>query len=208
MNKRIITMSLIIVIFALFINMHSFQEIIPLKKSLESFTVNWKGWIGKDYYFDNIILEKLNVSDYIMREYRRGNDRVSLYVGYYSSQKEGALIHSPKHCLPGSGWYKLSEKQRVMKIDGLGDVTFIEAVYQKGEEKEIFYYWYKMKNKYITNEYILKLYMIINSLKYGRNDAAFLRLSTVINEDMNDATRAIDDFMIDFVPLFQDYLPE
>jgi EpsI family protein len=188
--------------------MYSFQEIIPLKQPLDSFPVNLKGWIGKDHYFDNIILEKLNVSEYILREYGRGNDRVSLYIGYYSSQKQGAQIHSPKHCLPGSGWYKISKKQKVMNIDGVGDVSFIEAVYQKGEEKEMFIYWYKMKNIYITNEYILKLYMILNSLKYGRNDAAFLRLSTVAAVDMNDASRAIEDFMVDFVPLLQDYLPE
>jgi EpsI family protein len=181
---------------------------VPLKKAFSGFPLQWNGWVGKVHNFDDVILEKLRVSEYILREYKKGPDRVSLYIGYYSTQREGAQIHSPKHCLPGGGWFKVSENIRTLDIDNIGNVSFIEAVYQKGDGKEVFIYWYKMKNTYITNEYKLKLYMVLNSLLYGRNDAAFIRLSMPVTDNVEDSVYTIEDFMRDFLPLLKDYLPE
>ena len=65
-----------------------------------------------------------------------------------------------------------------------------------------------MKDAYITNEYFLKLYMILNSLRYSRNDAAFVRLLSVVTGETNDASLLIDNFKSDFLPLLKDYLPE
>lgn len=208
MNKRILIVSLIIFSFALYVNIFPFHEIIPPKRAFADFPVNWNGWTGKIYQFDDVVLDKLRVKEYILREYTKGSDRVILYVGYYDSQKEGAQIHSPKHCLPGGGWLKLSEKERSLDIDGTGKVKFIEAIYQKGEDMELFIYGYKIKNAYITNEYILKLYMVVNSLRYGRNDAAFIRFSSPIMKNAEYTTHLIEDALRDFLPLLKDYLPE
>lgn len=208
MNKRVLISSVLILLFALYVNLNSFQEVIPLKKPLDDFPLTWKGWSGSDHFFDEIILDKLRVSEYIMREYRKGDDKVSIYIGYYGSQKKGVQIHSPKHCLPAGGWFMISEASRSLNIEGVGDLNLVQAIYQKGETKEVFYYWYQMKNQYITNEYVLKLYMIINSLRYRRNDAAFIRLSSTVSGDMEDTIQSIDDFMIAFLPLLKDYLPE
>lgn len=208
MNKRILIISIIISLFALYLNVFPFHEVVPLKKAFADFPLNWKGWGGKIYHFEDAILNKLRVKEYMLREYRKGTDRFILYVGYYGTQKEGAQIHSPKHCLPGSGWLKLSERKRSLNIDGVGKVSFVEAIYQKSEDKELFIYWYKMKNAYITNEYVLKLYMILNSLRYRRNDAAFIRFSAPVTKNAEDTTHSIEDFMKDFLPLLKDFLPD
>ncbi len=208
MNKRIIIMSVIIFLFALYLNSVSFHERVPLKKTLDDFPLAWQGWEGKIYQFDDVILEKLRVNEYMSRAYRKGDDSINLYVGYYGTQREGAQIHSPKHCLPGSGWFKLSERERRLQVNGADEVKFIEAVYQKGAEKELFIYWYKMKDVYITNDYILKLYMIINSLKYRRNDAAFIRISTPVSKGVEETEHLVESAIRDFLPLLKDYLPE
>lgn len=187
--------------------MFPFHKIIPLKKALDNFPLNVEGWRGKIYYFDDAVLDKLRAEEYILREYTKGSDRVTLYVGYYGSQKEGAQIHSPKHCLPGSGWLKLSERKKILNINNMSKVNFVEAVYQRGNEKEVFIYWYKMKNSYITNEYVLKIYMILNSLRYRRNDAAFIRFSSPVTKNEDYTTQLIEDAIKDFLPILQDYLP-
>ncbi len=102
----------------------------------------------------------------------------------------------------------MTEGKMSLDIDGVGKVYFIEAVYKKGNNMEVFVYWYKMKNAYITNEYILKLYMIINSIKYRRNDAAFIRFSAPVTTNVEDAAYLIERAMSDFLPLLKDYLPE
>ncbi len=208
MNKRLLIISTSVILFALYLNLFPFYEVVPLKRPFADFPLNLNGWSGKEYFFDEKILDNLRVKEYLLREYRKDNDRISVYIGYYGSQKEGAQIHSPKNCLPGGGWFKLSEKTDQLNIDGLGLVRFVESVYQKGKEQEIFIYWYKMKNTYITNEYILKLYMIINSLRYGRNDAAFIRLSSLVKKDRVKNMRVMKVFMDDFLPQLKDYLPE
>ncbi len=199
---------MIIFSLALYLHVVPFHEAIPLKKAFADFPQNWKGWKGDAYYFDDAVLDKLRVSEYIMREYKKGDDKFTLYVGYYGTQKEGAQIHSPKHCLPGGGWFKLQERKRSLNIDGPGKINFIEAVYKKGNEREIFIYWYKMQNAYITNEYVLKLYMVLNSLKYRRNDAAFIRFSAPVTSSVEDTIQLTENAMKDFLPLLNNYLPE
>jgi EpsI family protein len=208
MNKRILIISVIILLFALYMNIFPFHEIVPLKKAFADFPINLNGWVGKVYYFDSTILDKLRVKEYMLREYKKSSDGFTLYVGYYGAQKEGAQIHSPKHCLPGGGWLKLSERKRSLDIDGVGKVNFVEATYQKSKNRELFIYWYKMKNVYITNEYVLKFYMILNSLRYRRNDAAFVRFSAPVTKDLKDTTYLVENAMRDFLPLLKEYLPE
>ena len=208
MNRRIIIVSIIIFLFALCMNIASFHEVVPIKKALDDFPLAWKGWKGDKYFFDAVILDKLGADEYISRSYIKGTDRINLYIGYYGSQKEGAQIHSPKHCLPGSGWFKLFEKNKILDIENTGKINYIEALYQKGSDRELFIYWYRMQDVSITNDYILKWYMIINSLRYRRNDAAFIRFSTLVVKDVEDAENVIKSAMKDLLPLLKDYLPE
>ncbi len=193
---------------ALYLKLFPLNQVVPLKKPFADFPLQWKGWDGSSFYFDSKVLDILKVSEYIMRGYTRGADKVNLYIGYYGTQKKDAQIHSPKHCLPGSGWFKISEDIKSLNIDGAGKVNYVEAVYQKDKDREIFIYWYKMKNVYITDEYILKLYMVLNSLKYRRNDAAFIRISSPVTTSIEDTERSIKRFMEDILPLFKDYLPQ
>ena len=54
---------------------------------------------------DDESLGVLGVDDYLNRVYGRPSIApVSLYIGYYASQRQGDTIHSPQNCLPGAGW--------------------------------------------------------------------------------------------------------
>ena len=208
MNRRLLVISAVIFLFALYLNVFPFREVIPLKKAFSDFPLFWNGWTGEVHQFDDLTLEKLRVNEYILREYRKGAHRVTLYVGYYGTQREGAQIHSPKHCLPGSGWSRLSERIRTSTIHDVGKVNFTEAVYQKGDGEDVFIYWYQMKDACITNDYALKLFMVCNSLRYRRNDAAFIRLSASVTSNKEETISMLEGFMKDFLPLLKDYLPE
>jgi EpsI family protein len=208
MNKRLLVISAVIFLFALYLDVFPLREAIPLKKAFSDFPLFWNGWSGKTYQFDNVTLEQLRVNEYVLREYHKGGHSVTLYVGYYGTQRAGAQIHSPKHCLPGSGWSRISERIRTVTIHDAGKVSFVEAVYQKGDAKDVFIYWYKMKDAYITNDYALKMFMVVNSLRYRRNDAAFIRLSAPVTGNREETIRILEGFMKDFLPLLKDYLPE
>jgi EpsI family protein len=208
MNKRVLIVSIIIFIFILSLKISPFHEVVPLRKPFSSFPLQWNGWVGEFHNLDDITLDMLKMSEYVNISYNKGPYRTGLYIGYYSSQRGGSQIHSPKLCLPASGWHKISENTKTKHIDGIGKISFVEAIYQKDNTKEVFLYWYQMKNLYITNEYKLRVYRFLNSIRYGRNDAAFIRISAPVIYNIRETTDLIEDFMKDFLPLLKDYLPE
>ena len=70
--------------------------------------------------FSEEILQKLDVSSYINRDYRdKDGYQLSLYLGYYDEQQEGSMIHSPKNCMPGSGWVPVQSS--IVQITLLGN---------------------------------------------------------------------------------------
>ncbi len=207
MIARLVVVALVLGVFGWYVQGHSFHERMPLQAPLHEFPRQMDGWQGRDHFFSEGILDQLRVSDYIMRVYRHDDRGISLYLGYYETQGEGAQIHSPRHCLPGGGWFRESEQVRTIDAGG-HDINVVQAVYRKDDSREVFVYWYQMKNATITNDYMLKVQMILNSLKYGRNDAAFVRLSAPVKDSVEEAVTRIEDFMADFVPHLDRFLPE
>jgi EpsI family protein len=83
----------------------------------------------------------------------------------------------------------------------------VRALYQKGESKELFLYWFQVRDRSISDEYSLKMAEILNSALYRRRDASFIRISVAVDGDSNQATARGEQFIRDFAPLFREYLP-
>ncbi|WP_305043245.1 exosortase C-terminal domain/associated protein EpsI [Geoalkalibacter sp.] len=208
MGKRLLLVGLIVLGFAIYVQARPFHDRVPIKQDLAGFPLQLEEWRAADYALSDSVLEQLRVTNYLMRDYRRDADAVNVYIGYYETQREGAQIHSPRHCLPGSGWVPAGSSKRTIEVEGERPIHVMQAVYQKDTAREVFVYWYQMKDATITNEYLLKAQMVLNSLKYRRNDAAFIRLSAPVRNNVEDAVATIEAFMDDFVPLLSAYLPE
>ncbi|HIC90642.1 MAG TPA: EpsI family protein, partial [Syntrophaceae bacterium] len=101
----LITLLLLLSAF-IYIRFLSDVRAVPLKRGLNQFPTHIGEWVAiQDEAMDKKTLDILNVDDYIMRHYQNHNGHsLWLYVGYFQDQKEGAMIHSPKHCYPGGGW--------------------------------------------------------------------------------------------------------
>src|ERR1700687_1587946 len=59
---------------------------------------------GIDRPFPDSVLETLKTTSYLSRIYHKGDRQLGFLVSYYGHQHTGESIHSPKNCLPGSGW--------------------------------------------------------------------------------------------------------
>jgi EpsI family protein len=208
MNRNLVILAIVVAATALLVRFVPLHRDVPLRKPFGSFPLQVNGWSGKDFGFDEVILDKLKVSEYMSREYVKSPHRVGLYVGYYTAQKEGAQIHSPKHCLPGGGWRSVGETTRSESLPGFGQVRYVESVYQRGEDKQVFVYWYQMKDATVTGDYGLKLRMILNSLLYRRNDGAFIRLSAPVTGSVEDTVASLRGFMTEVLPPLRACLPE
>jgi EpsI family protein len=146
----------------------------------------WHGHRVADYAPD--VVAALGVDEYVNRGYVADDGaQASLYVGYYRSQEQGASIHSPLNCLPGAGW----EPERVDRVP-FGRGTARRLIVRKGERRFAVVYWYQTPTRVEGDEYRSRLYTALDTLRYGRNDAALVRVMTPIGADAKDETRAAD----------------
>jgi EpsI family protein len=181
---------------------------VPINRPFNEFPVQVKSWkMSKRNEFSDSVLGVLKPTDYLSRHYvDAGGKEVSLYIGYHNGGRNSGGIHSPKHCLPGSGWYEVSTSRDVLELSG-DTINIVRAVYQKGETREMFLYWFQVRGRSISNEYSLKIAELVNSALYRRRDESFIRISVPIDSDTVRSAVAGEQFIRDFGPLLRDYLP-
>jgi len=206
MSRFFIVYALLLIV-GLYINLHA-DIAVPTNRPFAEFPSNVGSWkLFSQSEMSDQVLDVLRPTDYISRQYLAPDGcKVGLYVGYHGGGKGTGGIHSPKHCLPGSGWYEVSSKRDVLEVGG-ERINLVRAVYQKGESKEMFLYWFKVKGKTLSEEYSLKLAEITNSLLYRRRDSAFIRISLPFETREEEARAAIERFIRECSPVINSFLP-
>jgi len=191
----------------LYINLHQDLQV-PVKKSFDQFPTTISGWrMVAEYSMSDSVQKVLRATDTISRQYVDTDGKlVSLYIGYHGGGKGSGAIHSPKHCLPGSGWFEVSTKKSELILAGK-TIHLVHSVYQKGASKEAFVYWFQARDKTLNDEYSLKLAEITNSVLYRRRDTAFIRISVPFETDQKAAIALGERFVRDLYPAIQEFLP-
>src|ERR1700674_1313959 len=161
----------------------SHGEAVPLSKPLSTFPMQLRDWQGADVSIEPRIVQALGVSDYLFRVYQAPDQHlVFLYVGYYRSQRAGVSIHSPKNCLPGAGWEPVSAGHLALTVPGGRQVLVNQYVVENGLQRQLVLYWYQSHGRVIASEYSGKIYMVLDSLRLNRTDAALVRVSSPIGK--------------------------
>jgi EpsI family protein len=202
---------MLLVVSGFFLRSISHGEEIALRKSFADFPLQVDRWSGKELGFEAKVLQVLKVDDYMMRQYSNEHEPpLSLYVGYYKSMRQGATYHSPKNCLPGSGWYFVqTEKITLHTADHNGRTVDINKfIIQKGLDKQLILYWYQDRGRIVTSEYWAKIYMIFDAMTKHRTDGAFVRITVpFVQEEEERALEQGKSFAEKVFPLLQEYLP-
>ena len=184
------------------------EAAVPVNKSLDLFPQKVADWtmVGQAR-FDERVLAVLLPTDYLSRTYVDSDgNRLSLYIGFHDGGPNSGPIHSPKQCLPGSGWNYLKNDVRQVKYDG-SEIPYVSAIYQKDTEKQLFLYWFQVRDQILTNEYALKLAMVKNSMMNNRRDSSFIRLSVMATDGEEKATEVGEKFIRDFYVAIREALP-
>ena len=217
MKIRIVILSLFMLVSAAVIAYASRPETIPLRQSLEGLPMQLADWQGqrlKD--MDQKVLDVLGVDDYISRAYYRSDSTtVSLYIGYYESQRSGDTIHSPMNCLPGSGWNPVRNEIISIPVDGGEVIEVNRVIIQKGGMSQVVLYWYHSHGRVIASEYMGKIYTVLDALRTNRTDAALVRVISTVQPNatsITEAEAAAEKTAVEFTqalfPLLSDYLPD
>jgi EpsI family protein len=134
---------------------------------------------------------------------------VGLFIAYFPTQRTGQSIHSPQNCLPGSGW-SFESSGTTELTDATGKTSQVaDYIIVNGDHRAEVLYWYQSHGRAIASDYKAKLYMLIDSIRYGRSDAALVRIVTPIQPSENrDAAhmRAVA-FAKNLIPMLPTYIP-
>ena len=189
----------------------NFNEDVHPNKPLSSFPKQIGEWHGKEQRFESEIYKILGVDDSFLATYFAADgQQVQLYVGFYQSQREGDIIHSPKNCMPGSGWNIINSSIEKLEAPGTAhkDLKVIKFKLRNGIQEQIALYWYQSRGRIISSEYMQKIYLVLDSITRRRTDGSFVRLIAPIqNGNEAQATAAIKRFAAEIFPILNEYLP-
>ena len=100
-----------------------------------------------------------------------------LFVAYFKTQRTGQSPHSPKNCLPGSGWSPSVTGYIDVNIPSRDETIRINKyIVTKGDSKDVVLYWYQAQNRVIADEFAAKFYLVTDSIRYHRSDTALVRV--------------------------------
>jgi EpsI family protein len=183
MNPRFWTVVLLLAGTGVLLQTRGIGDRIPDSEPLSRIPFNIAGWSGSEMQIDQETLDVLGAGSFLSREYMRGNDgpTIDLFVGYFPTQRTGVSIHSPRNCLPGSGWAFESSKYLYLN-DANGKPHRVgEYVITNGENRQFVIYWYQAHGRSIANEYLAKMYFVIDAMRMNRTDGGLIRVATPIN---------------------------
>ncbi|MCG3170760.1 MAG: hypothetical protein CALGDGBN_02328 [Pseudomonadales bacterium] len=162
-------------------------------------------WVGRPGRLDQRVLDSLELSDYLVADYRRPTtgDEVNLYIAWYDSQRKGSAIHSPRTCIPGDGWeiQELTQVSIPSVLTPDGPLRVNRAIIQKGSVRNLVYYWFQQRGRIITNEYAAKWYIFLDSVLMNRTDGALVRV--VVNVPRGDSATQEDVVLQQFLATAQ-----
>ena len=193
-----------------FMRFVSRDEVVPPRNSFSTFPMNLGEWRGNDAPLDPEILKVLQVTDYLSRWYSNGKgDLIGLYIGYYKTQREGVTYHSPKNCLPGSGWYVVGSGKEEIEVPGNPGrrVTVNRYIIEKGLERMLVLYWYQDRGRTIASEYWAKIHLFTDAMTRNRTDGSLVRIISPMNGSLEETLRREVKFAQLLFPLLGDYLP-
>lgn len=184
------------------------------RNTFASFPLFYKNWIGRQGSIPSSTLRSLKLTDHIVVDYSAplsSSFPVNLYVAFYASQRKGASIHSPRSCMPGGGWEIQNVSQVELSTTSAPPALIVNrVVIQKGDARQLVYYWFQQRGRVITNEYLAKWYIFWDSLIKNRTDGALVRITVPVPEvgGVKQADDQLQDFIADFYPLVNQYIPD
>jgi EpsI family protein len=148
-------------------------------------------------------------SAYLLRFFKDpAGAEFSVYVGYYAHQRNGKTIHSPKNCLPGSGWEPLSAGVRQVEVAG-GTIPVNRYVLAQGGQRALVYYWYQGRGRVAASEYQVKWELLRDAAFKARTEEAMVRIVVPLGREEDDANadRLAHDAVRQLVPSLDRVLP-
>ncbi len=189
---------------------------VPATPPLSLMPQNIDGWTAQDYPLDSETLAVLGDGRFLNRVYTSMNPSgqpaqapVSLFIGYFPTQRSGQSIHSPQNCLPGAGWAFLSSKVINLPTPNGKPYPVGEYLIGNAGQKQVVLYWYLAHGRSVASDYKAKAYMMLDAIRWNRTDGALVRIVTPLgpSESLESAQERAIHFADQVTPLLPRFIP-
>jgi EpsI family protein len=188
-------------------------EKVPVTRPLEQFPSQLGSWTKtQDGVVEQEVQDILKADDLLNRFYgdTKSGQSANLFVASFRSQRTGAAPHSPKNCLPGSGWTPIVSDRVMVKLNERPEPIEVNRyIVQRGEAKSLVIYWYQSRERAVAGEVEAKLFTMWDAIKDNRTDTALVRVVMGLPNDEStaEAMRKAEDFIRAFYGPLRQYLP-
>lgn len=209
--KRFLPVTLLLAATSFVLKARSRNEVLPPHQSLSAFPMQIANRQAIDRPMSSGELEVLGPGEFLLRDYvsMSGEPPVNLYVAFFPSQRMGDAIHSPKNCLPGSGWAPIkSEHISVQRSDG-SPISINRYIIAKGIDRDLVFYWYQAHGRVTPSEYWAKILLVADAIHLNRTDGALVRIIAPMASAADEgATQASAlNFVHQILPVLDLYVP-
>jgi EpsI family protein len=211
MTGKVLLVSLILLIGGAIGNSLRFAEATPdHPPAFSEIPLELSTYYGEERRFSEESYDVLRADTTTLRLYTTGKgERLWLFVGYFASQKYGSQIHSPRNCLPGSGWKIGRIEPYLLRLSDGTTRDINRLIITDRGTRELMLYWFETRGGAIRSEFGLKWDLMRNSLLLRPTDAAIIRLNTPIadSESIDKATERVILWLEQFYPSIERALP-
>jgi EpsI family protein len=147
-----------------------------LARPLDSIDLRIAGLTGTDSPpLSDRMLARLLPTSYLARTYRKPGIEADLFIAFYSQQRAGESMHSPKHCLPGSGWEIWNYGSADIPVNGRTFRVNNYSISHEGERRLVLY-WYQSKARIVASEYMGKILLARDALLQSSTEGSIVRI--------------------------------
>jgi EpsI family protein len=211
-NSRFWTLAILLASSALVLFTRADSDLIPKSTPLSEIPNSIAGWSGSDLEISQQTLKLLGDGRFLSRAYQQDgkSSPIGLFVAYFPTQRSGVTIHSPKNCLPGSGWsfqwsHSVDLRDNAGKTHNVG-----EYIVANGENRQFVIYWYEAHGRSVASEYLAKLYLVTDAMRMNRTDGALVRVTTPIDPSEGElpAKARVEAFTAELAPMLHSFIPD
>lgn len=183
---------------------------LPLRAQLAAVPRELGPWraMGPDHGLDQRTLQLLQPQEHLLRNYLDERGQVcALFVAYFGAQREGQMIHSPRQCLPGSGWQIKSRREVAVPGPG-GGWKVNHLVLALNLDRLSVLYWYQGRGRVEPSEYLDRLRLVGDAFLRGRSDGALVRLTAEIKDSGPEVAPGQLEMAAALIPALDNILPD
>jgi EpsI family protein len=192
-HPALVLSTLLLVQGAAFYGLARRAEALPSSTPLSAFPSAIGEWrMVREGVIEQDERDVLRADDYLTRQYAAPDGKeASLFVAYFQSQRAGQTPHSPKNCLPGSGWtWSVSDTILVNIRTRAQPIQINRYIVAKGDVHAIVLYWYQSRDRVVADEYRAAMFTAWDALRYNRTDTELVRVVTPVTQNGIDFIQA------------------